>query len=147
MIDRIDTFTAWQHIAGCKSISFEEFSLLKPFGRKGSFPESLVLESCVELSRWLTAASSSFERASVLESIERFELGRGAGCGDVLRITADVIHRKAQALRIACEVCAGNATVASGEISVGLLPLTEGFDADLIYGMWRELYRGSHGSA
>ena len=139
-IDRVDSFEPWKAIAGAKAISFEEVSLLKPFGRKGDLPESLVIESCVELVRWLVAASSGFEKASDLAEIRHFRTERISGLGTLLEIAAEVEDHAEGGLSARCRVAASGRTVASGTLYVSLSPLAAGFDAGLVEGTWRELH-------
>ncbi len=139
-IDRVDSFEPWKEIAGTKAISFEEVSLLKPFGRKGDFPEALVLECCVELVRWLVAASSGFSLASVISGIEGFHLDRTKGPGGVLTTTAEVERCGEDELLADCRVELMGSATAGGRIGFVLVPLEEGFDAEFVEGMWRELY-------
>lgn len=139
-IDRVDSFEPWEAIAGTKAISFEEYSLLKPFGRKGDFPEGLVIECCVELLRWLVSASSEFRKTSALVEIRDFRLARVAKLGAVLEVAAEVEERSEEALLARCSVAMSGESVAAGPLGVSLVPLQGSFDPELVSGMWRELY-------
>lgn len=147
LIDRIHRFDAWREIAGVKAVSFEEYSLLKIFGRKGSLPESLVLESCVELSRWLAMASSEFSATAALASVDAFQIHSESARGDVLEITARVLSRAEDRVCLECAVKCGGRKIASGRIELELLPLAESFDRELAAGLWPELYRRPHAEA
>jgi len=37
LIDKLERYEPWRSVSGRKAVSFEEYSLLKPFGRKGDF--------------------------------------------------------------------------------------------------------------
>ncbi|MCY3024405.1 MAG: hypothetical protein NTW87_35980 [Planctomycetota bacterium] len=147
LIDRVDSFEPWRSIAGRKTISFEEYSLLKVFGRKGSFPESLVLESCVELARWLAAASSGFSQTAALAEVETFRFTAEADRSEVLRISARVVARERNLLRLECAVATSAGEVAAGRFTVELLPLGEHFDTEWVTGLWRELCGETHAQA
>jgi 3-hydroxymyristoyl/3-hydroxydecanoyl-(acyl carrier protein) dehydratase len=138
--DRVDTFVPWRSIAGRKTVSLEEYSLPDPFGRAGACPASLVMECCVELGRWLAAASSGFEQAAVLEGVEAFAFRGAAGPGDALAVTVSVTRRGAEALDVDCRVEAGGRPVAGGALRLVLVPLGEGFARDRVAAQWRELY-------
>jgi hypothetical protein len=127
-------------IAARKAISLEEYSLLKPFGRKGDFPESLVLECCVESVRWLVAASSGFAQVSVLSEVHEFRIERVVGMGEILEIAATVKQRGENHVRVECRVKCSDKDAARGEITVALLPLNESFDREFVESIWRELY-------
>ena len=152
-LDCIISFEPWAMIAARKAISLEEYSLLKPFGRKGDFPEGLILECCVEAVRWLVAASSGFAQVSVLSEIEGFrftakmpipatadKMPTMVGMGDVLEIAATVKQRGENDASIECCVKCSDKDAARGEITVALLPLNESFDREFVESMWRELY-------
>lgn len=139
-LDRIDQFDEWASIEGRKSISLEEYSLLKPLGRKGCFPESLIVESCVHLARWLVAASSGFERTGVLQAVDHFCFDREVGPGSVLTLSLSVADRQATGVRLDCRIVAGAHPVSRGTITLALLPLHEcAVDVDM-RALWQELY-------
>lgn len=142
-IDRVDSFEPWKAVAGTKAVSFEEASLLKPFGRKGDFPGALVLECCVELVRWLVAASSGFSLTSAVSRIDGFHLSRIGGPGGILTMTAEVERRGEDELLADCRVEFSDSASAGGRIAFVLVPLAESFDPGIVSAMWREL----HGAA
>lgn len=139
-VDCILEIEPWTRIVGQKAVSFEEYSLLKRFGRKGVFPECLVLECCVELTRWLVAASSGFAKGSVLAEVEDFHFEREAGMGSLLDIAVTVEHRQGNDLSAQCRVTSGGERIAGGQICAALLPMDENFDPELVKGLWRELH-------
>jgi len=140
-VDRVTAFQPWLSIAGRKAVSLEEYKLLKPFGREGVLPESLVLESCVEHVRWLAAASSEFKQACVLEAVEGFNFPGQAGMGAVLEVEAKLAGGAGTSpLRADCRVTVSGKAIAAGKLVLGLVPLAEGFDPDFTASMWRELY-------
>jgi hypothetical protein len=139
-VDKVDSLTPWQEARGRKAVSLEEYSLLLPQGREGEFPESLCLESCVALVRWLVAASSGFERTCVLNEVQEFALTERVTMGDMLEIRATVIHRNEQGLVAECGVNCRNAPVAQGRIAVTFLPLAGACDGELLSGTWKEIY-------
>lgn len=103
-LDKVTLLDPWRAASGEKAVSLEEYLLLDPFGRKGQFPETLILESCVELVRWLVERSSGFERTCILAEIERFSLRSVVGMGDVLTLRADVAARDAESLAVVADV-------------------------------------------
>jgi hypothetical protein len=138
-VDKVESFQPWQAATGRKAISFEEASLCERLGRKGVLPESLVLESCVQLVRWLVAASSEFATTCLLTEVERFALLHKVGMGDSLALAATVLGREAGRLRVECRVeCRGQA-VAEGVLSVELLPLSACAPPEDTRSLWREL--------
>ena len=102
MIDRINELVAWRSIAALKVVSLEEYSLLKPFGRKGECPQSLLLEACVQSCRWLTIVSSDFCLVALPASIQNFRLERAAAAGDALTIKTVVMNQHECVLDAEC---------------------------------------------
>lgn len=142
-VDRIEAFESWSRIRGIKTVSFEEFSLLKRFGRKGSFPESLVIEHCVELGRWLVMKSSGFKLSSILSGVDAFSFASFAGAGDRLATRAEVKSRSDEGLILECLVHSGGRTVAGGRLTLFCVPLAQGFERSAVEGIWNELHAAS----
>ena len=140
LLDRVLQLEPWKSARGTKAVSFEEYTLREPFGREGTLPESLVMESCVELVRWFVAASSDFEMTCLLEEVRQFELLGEAGMGDSLQIHATIIRREESCLMTDCGVAVGNREIARGRLRVGLVPMAESFDVEWMRGRWCELY-------
>ena len=135
-VDRIDEFEPWARISGRKSVSLEEHSLLARLGREGVLPESLMVESCVQLARWLVAKSSGFEQTCLLAGIDNFTVEREVGMGESLLMTLVVRDRSEDNFRVDCEV--GDA--AQGELLLTLIPLAETCDPENTATMWHEIY-------
>ena len=140
LVDKVTGFEPWGMIAARKTISFEEYSLLKVFGRKGSFPETLILEACVEASRWLVAASSEFAQTCALTEVETFSFAAEVGRGDILDVSLRVRAHESTTLRVECRAHCGSALVSEGIFTVKTQPLSESFDRDWVTGLWREIY-------
>jgi hypothetical protein len=138
-VDHVDGFQRWTAISGRKCVSLEEYCLADKAGRDVALPESLVLESCVELGRWLAAASSEFTLTAALCEVRRFAWARPAGMGEVLRMDLCAERIGEEHLCIACSVHCGPERVAEGTVTVALMPLEEGFDAAVMRARWEEL--------
>jgi hypothetical protein len=148
-VDRVTAFEPWLRIAGRKAVSLEEYKLLRPFGREGVLPETLVLECCVEHLRWLIAASSGFRQACVLEEVVSFAFSTPAGMGAVLEVDVRLTGpgrvpagepSPERSLEAECRVRAVGVEVASGRIRAGLVPLADGFDPGFVQGLWKDLH-------
>ncbi len=139
-IDRIEAYEPWMRIGGRKAISLEEYHLLDVLGRKGVFPESLVLESCVHLVRWLVGASSDFSLSSTLLEVERFAFEHETHPGAVLTVTATVLDKQDDTLKVSCNVMSGNRRCGHGVITCALIPLADIASVEDSRTLWRELY-------
>ena len=139
-LDRIDFFEAWKELRGRKAVSFEEYSLLKPFGRKGAFPESLVLESCVTAVRWLVLRSTEFGRIPLLTEVDRFSFDCEARAGDVLEIEATLLDIEPAHIAAACSVLVGTRPIATGRLTFQSIEAARLWDPEEARTLWERLY-------
>lgn len=65
-LDRITSWTPYERITGCKSVSFEEYSLKEAFGDTARLPETFLLESFLQLGNWLILLSSDFNEIGMV---------------------------------------------------------------------------------
>ncbi|MFB3882793.1 MAG: hypothetical protein ACE149_16125 [Armatimonadota bacterium] len=140
LVDKITDLTPWQGIAGVKAVGLEEYCLLEPLGREYALPESLVIECCVELGRWLVVASSSFSLMALLGGVDDFAFARPAEGGELLEIEASVVTRSDAIVCLDCTVSAAGRGIAGGRLTLQLLPLADGHDREEMAGRWRELH-------
>jgi 3-hydroxymyristoyl/3-hydroxydecanoyl-(acyl carrier protein) dehydratase len=123
LVDRVTRLEPWREIAGVKTVSLEEYTLLEPLGRSGAMPETLVLEASVQLARWLLLVSSDFQQEPVLAHIASFTFLREAGRGAVLQLTAVLLEPRDGHHLVQCQAEAGEETVAAGAIALSLAAL------------------------
>jgi 3-hydroxymyristoyl/3-hydroxydecanoyl-(acyl carrier protein) dehydratase len=139
-LDRIETFTPWVALSGIKTISFEEYSLMKPFGRKGEMPELFAIEACVASVQWLVMSSSEFEQTALLVGADNFALSGMAGMGDVLRTQVAVQEKSAKGMVAKSTVQVSHADLASGTLEFELVPLEPLWPSANARKMWDSLY-------
>jgi hypothetical protein len=139
-VDRIDSYLEWKSLTARKAVSFEEFHLLDQQGRQGEFPESLLLETCVESLRWLIVRSSDFQLLSVVRTVDAFSVYAPAGCGDVLSITVVIDDRAPDWISASCTVFSSRGNLAKGTLSAKTLPLDAYGDRSLLQGAWKDLH-------
>jgi len=140
LLDSIAEIETWTAIRGRKIVSLEEYSLLEPLGRKGCFPESLVLESCVQPVRWLVLVSSDFQQSCTLLEVGRFAFEHETKPGDKLTVSAKVVDKQQDTLGVECRVVVGGQRYGHGEIRLALVPLRELTSAEDARTLWQELY-------
>jgi 3-hydroxymyristoyl/3-hydroxydecanoyl-(acyl carrier protein) dehydratase len=139
-VDRIEEFEPWALMRGRKAISLVEYFLLNPFGRKGVFPETLVIESCIHLVRWLVMRSSGFKSTCLLSDLGNFNFNNEVGMGDILRMGVTVTMRREDSVQVNCETTNGERLIGYGALTVGLMDLTGVADPEVMKAMWQELY-------
>jgi 3-hydroxymyristoyl/3-hydroxydecanoyl-(acyl carrier protein) dehydratase len=142
-VDRVTLFEPWVRIEGLKCISLEEYSLLKRFGRKGTMPATLVMESCVDLARWLAMGSSRWTQGAVLSDVAEMRFEREVGMSDVLRGTVKASCASEHVLEAACEARVEGDLVMQGRFTVELVALAQLLDPDDVEALWKEI----HGAA
>lgn len=65
-VDKIVSWTPNESITGIKCVSFEEYSLRDDLGGIPSLPETLLLESVLQLGNWLILLSSDFNQMGMV---------------------------------------------------------------------------------
>ena len=73
LVDRILSWTPHQRIRGLKAVSFEEYSLKAAWGEEGRLPETLLLESVLQLGNWLILLSTDFRQMGLVVKLGRVE--------------------------------------------------------------------------
>ena len=102
-VDRIHAWTPYREITGLKAVSFEEFELKAPFGDEAALPESLVLESLLQLGNWLLLLSSEFTRLGRVIRIGEVQFLDRLRPGQALHLRVTVTRRRAEDFEFAGE--------------------------------------------
>lgn len=121
-----------------KTVSFEEYSLLKVWGRKGALPETLLLQVAVESASLLLSSQSQRRQLGVLEWVEELRFHSETQPGSVLRCE---VRMEADAFIFSLEDQRG--PVASGRLGLQSLPLSEYFRPENFDLQWEALYAAS----
>lgn len=139
-VDRVEAFEPWTFLRGRKSISLEEYCLLGPLGRQGVFPESLVLESCTHLGRWLVMKSSDFRNGGLLSEVPEFFFANECGMDQSLEMTVCVQKKEEGFIEAACDATAEGRPICRGVLILVLTGLGELVDPETMRATWQELY-------
>jgi 3-hydroxymyristoyl/3-hydroxydecanoyl-(acyl carrier protein) dehydratase len=81
LVDRIVSWTPYERIRGLKAVSFEEYSLREPLGEEARLPESLLLESFLQLGNWLILLSSDFRLMGLVVRLSEVQFHGSVGPG------------------------------------------------------------------
>jgi hypothetical protein len=130
MVDRIVAVQE-HYIETVKAVSFEEFNLLEPWGRRGPLPESLILQVAVESAALLVAHRSGWMHTGVLDEMEGVRFERESRPGDVLRCRVS-----ADATGFAFAIAA-DTPVCSGVVRLREMSLKDCYDRDAFVLAWR----------
>jgi 3-hydroxyacyl-[acyl-carrier-protein] dehydratase len=71
LVDQILFWSPYQSIRGIKTVSFEEYGLKEAFGDEPHLPESLLVESVLQLGNWLILRSSDFNQMAMIVRIAK----------------------------------------------------------------------------
>jgi 3-hydroxymyristoyl/3-hydroxydecanoyl-(acyl carrier protein) dehydratase len=113
-VDRIIAWAPYEHITGIKAVSFEEYCLKEAFGDEARLPETLLLESFLQLGNWLTLLSSDFQEMGMVVRISEVRFDGFLLPGQQLRMEAKVIRRRQSGFELTGEGCVNGRTIISG---------------------------------
>ena len=126
LVDKINSWTAWQSITGVKAVSFEEYSLKAAFGEQPRLPEMLLLESFLQLGNWLVILSSDFRQMGMVARISEVQFHEGLFPGQALQLEVKLVRRREDGFELAGQGHTDGRMVISGAGCVAALaPLAE----------------------
>ncbi|MTE12539.1 hotdog family protein [Nocardia aurantiaca] len=96
LIDRIESWEPLQHITARKLTSVYE-NVWQPSATGPVLPFGLALEALCQAGAWLVLLSSGHTRRAALLTVGDVTVYRDAVPGDVLRMTAQVVHATPEA--------------------------------------------------
>jgi len=109
-------------------------------GSGNYLPQTLVLESCIELVRMLINKSSDFSMSSVLSEADEFSFPSRVGAGEVMNISAEITGRDDGTASFKCRISLSEKEAVSGQITVSLMPIEEPDERKETEIMWEEVY-------
>jgi hypothetical protein len=138
-LDRIITVSD-NAIATQKAMSFEEYYLEAPLGRRGILPASLLVECGVEAVRALVEIRSGFKKSVLLSSIEEFRIIKFPWLGDVIDISTSVTDDSGADHCANCTMKVNGKTIAQGVLRLSKCNLADLTDPDHRSSLLREIY-------
>lgn len=114
-VDRILAWTPNHSIRGVKSVSFEEYSLKERFADEPRLPESLLLESFLQLGNWLILLSTRFEHCGIVVRISEVHFDDALRPGDTVELSVRVVRQREEGWEFEGSGCVGNRLVISGK--------------------------------
>ena len=102
-VDRITEWTPYERIAGIKAVSFEEYCLKEPFDAEPALPETLLLESFLQLGNWLILLSSDFQQMAMVVRISEVRFHRRLGPGQRVEMNVHLLRRNAEGFEFSAE--------------------------------------------
>ncbi len=139
LVDKIVDYSKGISITTRKAISFEEYSLLKPWGRKGAFPETLILQIAVESASLLLAVTSEFREICLLKEVVSASFQKQTKPGDILSGTVDIHKTDETHWYCKFKISAGQNEISKGIFVAETIPLHSCFYTEDYILLWKEL--------
>jgi 3-hydroxymyristoyl/3-hydroxydecanoyl-(acyl carrier protein) dehydratase len=100
LVDKIVSWSPYQRISGIKAVSFEEYCLKESFGDEPRLPETLLLESFLQLGNWLILLSSDFKETGMVVRISEVRFHGFLLPGRQLRMEVTLVRRREDGLEL-----------------------------------------------
>ena len=114
LVDKIIAWAPYQRISGLKVVSFEEYCLKEAFGDQARLPETLLLESFLQLGNWLLLLSSDFNQMGMVMRISEVRFHAFLSPGQQLRMDVTVARQHEDGFELSGEGCVNGCKVISG---------------------------------
>jgi 3-hydroxymyristoyl/3-hydroxydecanoyl-(acyl carrier protein) dehydratase len=113
-VDKITSWLPYQRITGVKVVSFEEYSLKETFGDEPRLPETLLLESFLQLGNWLLLLSSDFKETGMAVRISEVRFHGFLLPGQPLQMDVHLARRREDGYELKGEGRVNGRTIISG---------------------------------
>ena len=141
LVDKITSWTPYQHISGIKTVSFEEYCLKEAFGEEPRLPETLLLESFLQLGNWLIMLSSGFKEMGIAVRISEVRFHDCLKPGQKLRLEVRSLRRRAEGFELTGEGQVEGRQVISGLGCLAVpVPLAEYLNPQDMQVLFSEIY-------
>lgn len=114
LVDKITSWSPYQRIEGIKTVSFEEYCLKEAFGEAPRLPETLLLESLLQLGNWLILLSSDFKNMGVVARISEVRFHDFLPPGGQLRMEVTVARQRDDGFELSGEGRVDDRVIISG---------------------------------
>ena len=114
LVDKIIAWSPYERISGLKAVSFEEYCLKEAFGDEARLPETLLLESFLQLGNWLLLLSSDYNQIGMVSRISEVRFHAFLLPGQQLRMDVTVARRHEDGFELSGEGRVNGRTVISG---------------------------------
>ncbi len=140
-VDKILSWTPHERIVGVKAVSFEEYSLKEAFGDEPRLPETLLLESFLQLGNWLILLSSDFQQMGMVVRISEVRFHDALRPGQQLKMEVKLARQHEDGFELSGEGRLNGRAVISG---LGCLaapvPAAEYVNSDDMRVLFSEIY-------
>lgn len=128
-VDQIISWTPGERIRGIKAVSFEEYSLRERLGDEPRLPETLLLESFLQLGNWLVLLSTDFTQCGLVVRFDEVRIEGALGPGERIEMELAVNRRTEEGWVMSGEGRVGGRLVLQGRRCLAILvPASDYFD-------------------
>ncbi len=121
LVDKITSWSPYERISGVKAVSFEEYSLKEAFGDEARLPETLLLESFLQLGNWLVLLSSDYRDMGMAVRIAEVRFHDFLFPGQQLRMNVALALRRQDGFELSGEGRVNDRVIITG---LGCLAVT-----------------------
>ena len=114
LVDKIVAWSPYQSISGIKAVSFEEYCLKESFGDEPRLPETLLLESFLQLGNWLILLSSDFRETGMVVRISEVRFHGFLLPGQQLQMEVTLARQREDGFELSGEGRVNGRTIISG---------------------------------
>ncbi len=114
LVDKILGWSPHERISGVKAVSFEEYSLKEAFGEEARLPETLLLESFLQLGNWLILLSSDFRKMGQVARISEVRFHGPLQPGQQVRMEVALSREREDGFELSGEGRVGGRAVITG---------------------------------
>jgi 3-hydroxyacyl-[acyl-carrier-protein] dehydratase len=141
LVDKIVAWSPYQSISGIKAVSFEEYCLKESFGDEPRLPETLLLESFLQLGNWLILLSSDFRETGMVVRISEVRFHGFLLPGRQLRMEVALVRRREDGLELSGTGQVDGQTIITGLGCVAVpVPAAELVDPANLRVLFSEIY-------
>ncbi len=141
LVDKITAWAPYQRISGVKTVSFEEYCLKEPFAEEPRLPETLLLESFLQLGNWLIMLSSDFQEMGIAVRIAEVQFHDYLLPGQSLRLEVRLKRRREEGFELIGEGRVDGRKVISGLGCLAVpVPLADYQDSEDLRVLFSEIY-------
>ncbi len=114
LVDKITSWSPYQRISGVKAVSFEGYCLKESFGDEPRLPETLLLESFLQLGNWLILLSSDFKDTGMVVRISEVRFHGFLMPGQQLQMEVTLARQRDDGYELSGEGRVNGRTIISG---------------------------------
>ncbi len=141
LVDKILAWTPHERIVGVKSVSFEEYSAKEMMGDEPHLPETLLLESFLQLGNWLILLSSDFNEMGMVVRISEVRFHDFLRPAQQVRMQVTLSRRREDGFELTGEGQVEGRTLISGVGALAVpVPASEYVVPDDLRVLFSEIY-------